>query len=159
MLAKAHFDHSSDLSRRIKTPKEPSLRSSVGVLLFFVSSFSQVSYFTSPKVIGRYAKLIDTAEAKVTFRAQNRIPKNVEIRYCEEGEWLVLDRPSESVVIPMIAFIKGRMELSMGRVTRDYLINYRLTSTQCSPNIFRILGCVDALNRRTRLNLTWHDVN
>ena len=159
MLAKAHFDHSDDLSRRIKTPKEPSLRSSVGVLLFFVSSFSQVSYFTSPKVMGRYANLVDTAEAKATCKAQYRIPNNVEIRYCEEGEWLVLDRPSESMVIPMIVFIKGGMELSMGRVTRDYLMNYRLTPTQCSPNIFRILGCVDALNCMMRTNLTWHDVN
>ena len=90
--------------------------------------------------MGRYARLVDTAEARATFRAQYRIPYNVEIRHCEQGEWLVLNRPSESVVIPMIAFIEGRMELPMGRVTRDYLINYRLTTTQCSPNIFRILG-------------------
>ena len=116
------------------------MRSSVGVLLSFVSSFSQVSHSTSPKVMGRYAKLVDTAEARVTFRAQYRIPNNVEIRHCEEGEWLVLDRSFESVVISMIAFIEGGMELPMGRVTQDYLMNYRLTPTQCSANIFRILG-------------------
>ena len=109
--------------------------------------------------MGRYAKLVDTAEAKATFRAQYRIPNNIEIQHCEEGEWLVLNKPSESVVIPMIAFIEGGMELPMGRVTWDYLINYRLTSTQCSPNIFRILGCVDAINCRMGTNLTWHDVN
>ena len=51
------------------------------------------------------------------------------------------------------------MELPMGRVTQEYLINYMLTSTQCLPNIFRILGCIDVLNRRMGTNLTWHNVN
>ena len=72
---------------------------------------------------------------------------------------MVQHKPPEFVVIPMTAFIEGEMELLMGRVTRDYLINYRLTPTQCSPNIFRILGCVDAINRKRVTNLTWHDVN
>ena len=109
--------------------------------------------------MGRYAKLVDTPKAKVVFRAQYRNPNGVEIQHCEYGEWLVLNRPPESVVIPMIAFIEGRMELPMGRVTRDYLINYRQTPTQCSPNIFKVLRCVDMLNRKIGTNLTWHDVN
>ena len=79
--------------------------------------------------MGRYARLVDTVEARATFRAQNRIPNNVEIQHCENGEWLVLSRTLESVIIPMIAFIKGGMELPMETVTRDYLINYRLTPT------------------------------
>ena len=142
-----------------KTPEEHSLRSSVGVLVFLVFSFSQVLHFTPPKTIGRYARLVDIDEARATFRAQYRILDNVEIRHCEEGELLVLNRPPEFVVIPMNAFIEGRMELPMGSVTRDYLIKFRLTHTQCSPNVFRILGCVDAINRRLGTNLTWHDVN
>ena len=64
--------------------------------------------------MGRYAKLVDTAEVRATFRAQYRIPNNVEIQHYE---WLVLNRPFESVLIPMIAFIEGGMELPMGRVT------------------------------------------
>ena len=107
----------------------------------------------------RYAKLVDTAEARVVFRAQYRIPNSIEIQHCEEGEWLVLNRYPESVVIPMISFIEGGMELPMERATKDYLINYRLTPIQCSPNIFRILRRVDALNCRMEINLTWHDIN
>ena len=103
--------------------------------------------------MGKYAKLMDTDEARATFRAQYRIPSSVEIQHCEEGEWLVLNKPPESVVIPMITFIEGGIELSMGMVPRDYLINYWLTSTQCSQNIFRILGCVNAINRRMGTNL------
>ena len=46
----------------------------------------------------------------------------------------------------------------MGRITRDYLIAYRLCPHQCAPNMFRILGCVDALNAQLQLRLIWHDV-
>ena len=46
----------------------------------------------------------------------------------------------------MIAFIEGGMTLPIGRVTRDYLINHRLCPYQCTPNLFRVLGSVDALN-------------
>ena len=62
------------------------------------------------------------------------------------------------VVIPMTAFIEGGMTLPMGRITRDYLLNYRLTPHQCAPNLFRVLGCVDVLNEQLGLGLTWHDV-
>ena len=52
------------------------------------------------------------------------------------------------VVIPMIAFIKGGMTLPMCKIIQDYLINHRLTPYQCAPNLFRVLGCVDALNEQ-----------
>ena len=58
----------------------------------------------------------------------------------------------------MIAFIKGGMTLPIGRITRDYLINHRLCPHQYAPNMFRVLGCVDALNEHLQLGLTWHDV-
>lgn len=58
----------------------------------------------------------------------------------------------------MIAFIEGEMTLPMGRVTQDYLVNHRLCPHQCAPNLFRILGCVDALNEQMSLGLTWYDV-
>ena len=62
------------------------------------------------------------------------------------------------VIILMIAFIEGGMTLPMGRITRDYLITRRLCFHQCAPNMFRILGCIDALNKHLQLGLTWHDV-
>ena len=58
----------------------------------------------------------------------------------------------------MIAFIEGGMTIPMGRITRDYLRNHRLCPQQCTPNFFRILGAVDALDRHLRLGLTWHNV-
>ena len=58
----------------------------------------------------------------------------------------------------MIAVIEGGITLPMGRVTRDYLRNHRLCPHQCAPNLFRILGAIDALNQHLGLGLTWLDV-
>ena len=96
--------------------------------------------------MGRFARLVDTFEGMAAFRARYRIPNGVELQHCELGEWLVINRPAGSVVIPMIAFIEDGMEIPMGRVTRDFLMNYRLTPTQCSPYFFRVLGNVDMIN-------------
>ena len=71
---------------------------------------------------------------------------------------MLIHREEEEVVIPMIAFIEGGMTFPTVRVTRDYLIAYRLCPHQRAPNLFRILGSVDALNEHMGLNLTWHDI-
>ena len=71
---------------------------------------------------------------------------------------MLIHREEEEVVIPMIAFIEGGMTFPTVRVTRDYLIAYRLCPHQRAPNLFRILRSVDALNEHMGLNLTWHDV-
>ena len=92
------------------------------------------------------------------FIADYRIPPNVSLRYCKEGEWH-LKRRTSKVVIPLLAFIEGGVRIPMGPVMRDYLRHFRLAPTQCAANVFRILGCVDALNEKMGLRLTHHDVN
>ena len=62
-------------------------------------------------------------------------------------------------MIPMIVFIEGGMKIPMGTFTRDYLRAHRLAPTQCAPNMFRILGSIDALNEKMGLGLTHHKVN
>ena len=59
----------------------------------------------------------------------------------------------------MIAFIEGGMTIPMGTITRNYLRFFKLSSTQCTTNMFRVLGSVEALNERMNLGLTHHDVN
>ena len=109
--------------------------------------------------MGRFAKLVDIPKGMAAFRAKYRIPKNIELHHCELGEWLVINKPPKAVIIPMITFIEGRMEILIGRITRDFLINFRLSLTQCSPNLFRVLGSVDMINQKMGTNLTCHDVN
>ena len=59
----------------------------------------------------------------------------------------------------MIAFIERGMTIPVGTITRNYLRVFRLSPTQCAPNMFRVLGSTEALNERMDLNLTHHDVN
>ena len=51
-------------------------------------------------------KLVETEEAMEKFIADYRIPPNVSLRYCKEGEWYLKRRTGE-VVIPLLAFIEG----------------------------------------------------
>ena len=77
--------------------------------------------------------------------------------YCPKDQVLT-DRDVGEVVIPMIAFIERGMTLPMRKITWDYLLNHRLTPHQCAPNLFRVLGSIDALNKQMDLGLTWHDM-
>ena len=108
--------------------------------------------------MGRFKSLVESKEGMKKFKADYRIPSNVGLRYCKEGECHFLRQEGE-VVIPMIAFIKGGVKIPMRPVIRYYLRFVRLAPTQCIPNVFRILGCVDALNEKMVLQLTHHDVN
>ena len=100
--------------------------------------------------MGRFASLVDSPLKIELFKQKYHIPQEVGLRYCST-EQIATDRETEEVIIPMITFIEGGMTLPMGRITKDYLIAHKLCPHQCAPNMFRILGCVDALNEHLRL--------
>ena len=106
----------------------------------------------------RLRKLVDIEEVMKKFIADYRIPPNVSLRHCKMGEWYYLRGTSE-VVIPVFAFVERGMRIPMGPVTKGYLRHFRLAPTQCTGNMFMILGCMDALNEKMGLRLTHHDVN
>ena len=95
--------------------------------------------------MGRFKDLVDSPALIEIFKEKYHIPQEVSLQYCPL-ERIAFDREVGEVVIPMIAFIEGEMTIPMGRITRDYLHNHRLCPHQCAPNLFRILGVVDALN-------------
>ena len=107
--------------------------------------------------MGRFANLVDSLSKIKLFKERYRIPQEMGLQYCST-EQIVTNREMGEVIIPMIAFIEGGMILPMGRITRDYLINHRFCLHPCAPNMFRVLGCVNALNEHLQLGLTWHDV-
>ena len=80
------------------------------------------------------------------------------IKYAVQGEWFD-DSKRNEVVIPMIAFIEGGMTIPMGTLTRNYLRYFKLSPIKCAPNMFGVLGSIEALNERMNLNLTHHDIN
>ena len=107
--------------------------------------------------MGRFKHLVNSLAKIEAFKNKYHIPQEVVLRYCSP-EQLVMDKERGEVIIPMIAFIEGRMTLPMCKITRDYLLNHRLCPHQCVPNLFRVLGSVNALNEHLHLGLTWHDV-
>ena len=108
--------------------------------------------------MGKLKRLVETEEAMEKFIANHRIPSNVSLRYCKERECHLKKRTGE-VVIPLLAFIEGGVRIPMGPVMRSYHRHFRLAPTQCAANVFRIMGCVDALNEKMGLRLTHYDVN
>ena len=108
--------------------------------------------------MGKFKRLVESDEGMKSFRTKYRIPPIVGMRYAAQEEW-VSARKTGEVVIPMIAFIEGGMTIAMGTITRNYLRFFRFSPTQCTPNMFRVLGSIEALNERINLNLTHHDVN
>ena len=108
--------------------------------------------------MGRFKCLVNSEGNREQFRAKNRIPPTVGMRYAAQGEW-VDDRKEGEVVIPMVAFMEGGMTIPMGTITRNYLRFFRLSPTQCAPNMFKVLGSIEALNERMNLELTHYDVN
>ena len=108
--------------------------------------------------MGRFKHLVDSDEGMKSFRTKYNIPPNVSVRYTAQGEWFD-ERKTGEVVIPMIAFIEGGMTISMGTLTRNFLRFFRLSPTQCAPNMFRVLGSIKALNEKMNLNLTHHNMN
>ena len=87
--------------------------------------------------MGRFKYLVDTEEGMISFRSKYNIPPHVGVRYVAQGGMTIL----------------------MGTITRNFLRFFRLSPTQCAPNMFRVLGSIEVLNERMNLNLTHHDVN
>ena len=75
--------------------------------------------------MGRFKKVVESEEAIEKFVADYKIPSNVGLRYCKEGDWHIMRWDSE-VVIPIIAFLEGGMRLPMHPVMKDYLRHFRL---------------------------------
>ena len=107
--------------------------------------------------MGRFTSLVDSPSKIELFKERYHIPQEMGLRYCST-EQIVTNREVGEVIISMIVFSESGMTLPMGRITRDYPIDHRLCPHQCAPNMFRVLGCVDALNEHLQLGLTWHDV-
>ena len=91
------------------------------MLLLFWVYFSLIPLLlpSSPESVEQFLemvklrKLVETEETMEKFIVDYRIPPNVSLRYCKEGEWHLKRRTGE-VVIPLLAFIEGGCENPYG---------------------------------------------
>ena len=49
--------------------------------------------------MGRFKKLVKSEEAMEKFIADYKISNNVGLRYCKEGEWHIMRREGEVVIL------------------------------------------------------------
>ena len=84
--------------------------------------------------MGRFKKLVESKEAMEKFVVDYKIPSNVGLRYCKEGDWHIM-RQEGKVVILIIPFLEGGMRLPMRPVVRDYLRHFQLAPVQCAFNV------------------------
>ena len=73
--------------------------------------------------MGRFKKLVESEEAMEKFVANYKIPDNVGLRYCKEGDWHIMRQEGE-VVTPIIAFLERGMRLPIRPVVMDYLRHF-----------------------------------
>uniref|UniRef100_A0A2N9GEE4 Uncharacterized protein n=1 Tax=Fagus sylvatica TaxID=28930 RepID=A0A2N9GEE4_FAGSY len=108
------------------------------------------------KTQGKLARYVNTPEAMEKFRRHYGVPDDVylEYRFWEDA---ITGEPGD-LIIPVVAVIEGGVRFPMDPLLADFLDYFRISPSQISPNIFRIVNGVAELNRRLGFNLTVHDI-
>uniref|UniRef100_A0A2N9EZX0 Uncharacterized protein n=1 Tax=Fagus sylvatica TaxID=28930 RepID=A0A2N9EZX0_FAGSY len=90
------------------------------------------------------------------FRRHYGVPDDVhlEYRFWEDA----ITGEHGDLIIPLVAIIEGGVRFPIDPLLADFLDYFRISPTQISPNIFRIVNGVAELNRRLGFNLTVHDI-
>ena len=107
--------------------------------------------------MGKFKSMVETPGRLVEFKRVYRIPKDVEVRYSPESE-VIFSRGEGRVIISLVAFVEG-IRIHMSRLLTNFLMHFKVCPNQCTPNAFRVVSCVDELNKRLGLSLTEHDIN
>uniref|UniRef100_A0A2N9IFD1 Uncharacterized protein n=1 Tax=Fagus sylvatica TaxID=28930 RepID=A0A2N9IFD1_FAGSY len=108
------------------------------------------------KTQGKLARYVNTPEAMERFRRHYGVPDDVhlEYRFWEDA----ITGEHGDLIIPLVAIIEGGVRFPIDPLLADFLDYFRISPTQISPNIFRIVNGVAELNRRLGFNLTVHDI-
>ena len=107
--------------------------------------------------MGKLKSMVETPGRLAEFKRVYRIPKDVEVRYCPESE-VIFSRGEGRVIISLVAFVEG-IRIHMSRLLTNFLMYFKVFPNQCTPNAFRVVSCVDELNKRLGLSLTEYDIN
>ncbi len=105
---------------------------------------------------GKLARYVNTPEAMERFRRHYGVPDDVHLAY-RFWEDALTGEPGD-LILPLVAVIEGGVRFPIDPLLADFLDYFRISPTQVSPNIFRIVMGVVELNCRLGLSLTVHDI-
>lgn len=108
--------------------------------------------------MGKFRPMVDSPKSFREFRRKYNFPEDVEVRYCSESK-AILSRGEGKVVIPLVVIVEGGVRIPMSGLLTNFLRHFKVCTNQCTPNIFRIVSSVDALNKKLGLRLIEHDIN
>ena len=94
----------------------------------------------------------------VSFKARFSIPRDVEISYCDEGD-IENQRFPYVGFFPLMSILEGGVRFPVDLLLLRTLSFYGLNLDQCLPNFYRVVNCVERLNRLYCLSLTHHNIN
>ena len=106
----------------------------------------------------KVSKLVSSDDRIAAFKIEYKIPQDVEIKPCIDGE-VAENRGFGKVVIPLIPFVEGGVRIPLRNLLVRFLRHFKLCLDQCAPNVFGIVSCVNILNERLGLKLTEQDSN
>ena len=93
---------------------------------------------------GKLARYVNTPEAMERFRRHYGVPDDVHLAY-RFWEDALTGEPGD-LILPLVAVIEGGVCFLIDPLLADFLDFFRISPTQVSPNIFRIVMGVVELN-------------
>uniref|UniRef100_A0A2N9G9I8 Aminotransferase-like plant mobile domain-containing protein n=1 Tax=Fagus sylvatica TaxID=28930 RepID=A0A2N9G9I8_FAGSY len=93
---------------------------------------------------GKLARYVNTPEAMERFRRHYGVPDDVHLAY-RFWEDALTGEPGD-LILPLVAVIEGGVRFPIDPLLADFLDFFRISPTQVSPNIFRIVMGVVELN-------------
>ena len=105
-----------------------------------------------------YAHLLNTDASLASFRQTFNIPEDVDVAYCHESE-IALHRGPNVAFFPLMAILEGGVRFPVNLLLLRTLRFYGLSPDQLPPNFYRVVSCVNRLNRIYGLHLDHNDIN
>ena len=105
-----------------------------------------------------FAHLLNTEASLTNFKVTYRVPEDVEISYCHEGN-IAIEWHPQVVFFPLMAILEGGVRFPGDPLILRTLRFYALSPDQLPSNFYRIMSCVSRLNQLYGLQLDYHDIN
>ena len=107
-----------------------------------------------------YSHLLASEASLTNFKAVYDVPGDIDIAYCYKGDITLQKRSNPNVVFfSLMAILERGVRFPVDPLILITLRFYGLCPNQLPSNFYRVISCVNRLNRIYRLQLNHHDIN